>query len=59
MLTHMHCFIWEQKFNTNKKHGAAGGQRPNPTYEEVCSGFTGHTEAVQVTYDPKEVKYEQ
>jgi peptide-methionine (S)-S-oxide reductase len=37
--------------------GYAGGHTPNPTYEEVCSGLTGHNEVVQVVFDPGETDY--
>ena len=38
--------------------GYAGGDTPNPTYREVCSGMTGHTEAVLVVYDPAQVAFD-
>jgi peptide-methionine (S)-S-oxide reductase len=39
--------------------GYAGGQKANPTYEQVSAGDTGHIEVIQVTYDPKQISYEK
>jgi peptide-methionine (S)-S-oxide reductase len=50
--------FWELDGVYTTAVGYAGGHTPNPTYEEVCGGRTGHTEAVLVAYDPAKVSYE-
>ena len=51
--------FWETEGVYLTAAGYAGGVTPNPTYEEVCSGNTGHTEVVLVVYDPAFVSYPQ
>jgi peptide-methionine (S)-S-oxide reductase len=51
--------FWETRGVWTTAVGYAGGITPNPTYEEVCSGLTGHAEVVLVVYDPDTVSYEQ
>ncbi|HEY7565104.1 MAG TPA: peptide-methionine (S)-S-oxide reductase MsrA [Acidimicrobiia bacterium] len=50
--------FWETPGVFSTAVGYAGGLTPNPTYEETCSGLTGHTEVVLVVYDPMLVSYE-
>jgi peptide-methionine (S)-S-oxide reductase len=61
----MGCFwgaerkFWELPGVITTAVGYAGGHTPNPTYEETCSGRTGHTEVVLVVYDPDQVTYDR
>ncbi|MDJ1134024.1 peptide-methionine (S)-S-oxide reductase MsrA [Streptomyces iconiensis] len=60
----MGCFwgaervFWQTEGVWTTLAGYQGGSTPNPSYEEVCSGMTGHTEAVRVVFDPAKISYE-
>ena len=60
----MGCFwgaervFWQRKGVYSTSVGYAGGMTPNPTYEEVCSGLTGHAEVVRVVFEPALVSYD-
>jgi peptide-methionine (S)-S-oxide reductase len=61
----MGCFwgaerrFWQQDGVVTSAVGYAGGPTPNPTYEEACSGMTGHSEVVLVVFDPAKISFEQ
>lgn len=61
----MGCFwgaerrFWEMEGVVSTAVGYAGGHTPNPTYEETCTGLTGHTEVVLVVFDPSVIKFDR
>ena len=65
LIVGMGCFwgaerlYWQKPGVWTTSVGYAGGHTPNPTYREVCSGHTGHTEVVQIVYDPDVISLDQ
>ena len=65
LMVGMGCFwgaerkYWQQKGVLSTAVGYAGGFTPNPNYQEVCSGLTGHNEVVLIAFDPSQIKLEQ
>ena len=61
----MGCFwgaerkFWQERGVLSTMVGYAGGFTPNPTYREVCSGKTGHSEVVRVVFDPAAISYDR
>ncbi|MHA7838690.1 MAG: peptide-methionine (S)-S-oxide reductase MsrA [bacterium] len=65
ILVAMGCFwgaerkFWQAPGVVSTSVGYVAGHTPNPTYQEVCSGRTGHTEAVRAVFDPRKTSYEE
>ena len=65
VLLGMGCFwgaerlFWQLDGVITTSVGYAGGYTPNPTYQEVCTGMTGHTEMVRIVFDPRVIDFEQ
>ncbi|MEC9489256.1 MAG: peptide-methionine (S)-S-oxide reductase MsrA [Halanaerobium sp.] len=55
----MEAVFTELKGIKKVQPGYTGGSLPRPTYEEVCTGNTGHAEAIQITYDPRDISFQE